>query len=155
MTFDEAFEIVIGHEGGYVNNSADPGGETKYGISKRAYPHLNIAALSLDQAKSIYLNDYWKPSGCESVPDAIRYDLFDAAVNSGNIQAVKWLQQACGAVVDGHIGPKTIAAANAANGEPMRRKFNGYRLQFMTELATWSSFGKGWARRIASNLINH
>lgn len=152
MTFDQAFEAVIGHEGGYVNNPKDPGGETKYGISKRAYPTLNIAALTLEQAKAIYHRDYWQAVGCDDVPEAVRFDLFDAAVNSGVKQAVEWLQQACGAVADGSLGPKTKAAASAMNGYDLRARFTGHRLQFMTDLATWRTFGKGWARRLAANL---
>jgi lysozyme family protein len=65
MTFDEAFDVLIGHEGGYVNHPGDPGGETKFGISKRAYPALDIKALTLGQAKAIYRRDYWIPAGCD------------------------------------------------------------------------------------------
>ena len=153
MTFDQSFEAVIGHEGGYVNNPKDPGGETKYGISKRAYPALNVAALSLDQAKAIYRRDYWQAAGCEDVPEAVRFDLFDAAVNSGVSQAVKWLQQASDAFVDGHFGANTKAAALLVDAHELRARFTGYRLQFMTDRATWATFGKGWARRLAANLM--
>lgn len=154
MNFDQAFEKLIGHEGGYVNNPNDPGGETKYGVSKRAYPNVDIKNLTLDQAKDIYRRDYWNPVNCDAMPDAVRFDLFDASVNSGNAQASKWLQQAAGVTADGKIGPRTLAAVNVTDGGVLHSKFNGYRLQFMTDLTTWSSFGKGWARRIASNLIN-
>ena len=59
MNFDVAFEKLIGHEGGYVNDARDPGGETKYGISKRAYPDEDIAGLTLERAKQIYRRDCW------------------------------------------------------------------------------------------------
>jgi len=154
MNFDLAFEKLIGHEGGYVNDPKDPGGETKFGISKRAYPKLDIKALTMTSAANIYLTDYWIPAGCELVPEAVRYDLFDAAVNSGIRQAIIWLQQAAGTSVDGSIGPKTKAAIGSADGAELHAKFNGYRLKFMTDLTTWDRFGKGWARRIAANLIN-
>jgi lysozyme family protein len=152
MTFDEAFAALIGHEGGYVNNPADLGGETKYGISKRAYPGEDIRNMTLDRAKAIYLRDYWGPAGCDGVPDAIRFDLFDMAVNSGVRAAVKCLQGAAGCPQDGVLGPKTLQAAGALDGAQLAARFNGARLQFMTDLPTWASFGKGWARRIASNL---
>jgi lysozyme family protein len=108
MTFDDAFEQLIGHEGGYVNHPADPGGETKYGITKRSYPGENIADMTLAWAKQIYLRDYWGPAGCDSVPAAIRYDLFDMAINSGVRAAVKCLQGAAGAEQDGILGPRTL-----------------------------------------------
>jgi len=66
--FDKAFEILIGHEGGYVNDVNDRGGETRYGISKRAYPHIDIANLTLAQAKEIYRTDYWDKVKCSSLP---------------------------------------------------------------------------------------
>lgn len=151
MNFDRAFEIVIGHEGGYVNHPNDPGGETKFGISKRAYPSLVISAITLEDAKAIYYRDYWQRVKCEELPDLLRYPMFDAAVNSGVGQAVRWLQTAAGTTVDGVIGPKTIAAAQT---DPNRlfSKLMAVRLDFMTRLPTWRDFGAGWARRIASVL---
>lgn len=125
MTFDEAFEKLIGHEGGYVNNPRDPGGETKYGISKRSYPNENIANLTLERAKEIYKKDFWK----EDVPEEMKYSFFDAAVNSGSVRAKEWLRNS-----------KSVA------------EFNGHRLEFMASLSTWPAFGRGWARRIASIL---
>ena len=82
MNFDVAFEKLIGHEGGYVNDARDPGGETKYGISKRAYPDEDIAGLTLERAKQIYRRDYWDAVQAEYLPDAVRFDLFDAAAIS-------------------------------------------------------------------------
>ena len=59
MSFDRIIEFTLQEEGGYVNNPADPGGMTKYGISKRSYPNLDIANLTIDQAKAIYERDFW------------------------------------------------------------------------------------------------
>jgi lysozyme family protein len=81
--FDQAFVIVVGIEAGYVNDPQDPGGETKYGISKRSYPNLDIAHLTLDQAKAIYFEDYWTPAGCDSMRWELALCVFDAAVNQG------------------------------------------------------------------------
>lgn len=152
MNFDSAFELLIGHEGGYVNNPADPGGETRFGISKRSYPGEDIKTVTLARAKTIYLRDFWAPAGCDGVPAAVRFDLFDMAVNSGVRAAVKCLQGAAGCTQDGVLGPKTLQAVGALDGAQLAARFNGARLQFMTDLPTWASFGKGWARRIASNL---
>ncbi|HOW47364.1 MAG TPA: glycosyl hydrolase 108 family protein [Rubrivivax sp.] len=152
MTFDEAFEALIGHEGGYVNDPRDPGGETKYGISRRAYPGEDIAHLTLERAKQIYLRDYWAPAGCDAVPDALRMDLFDMAVNSGVKPAIRCLQSACGETQDGVLGPRTIQAASSMPPARLLARFNGRRLAMLTDLPTWPAFGKGWARRIADNL---
>lgn len=152
MNFDLAFEKLIGHEGGYVNDARDPGGKTKFGISKRAYPGEDIQNLTLDRAKQLYRRDYWDAVQADNMPDAIRFDLFDAAVNSGVRQAVKWLQTAAKADPDGIIGPKTLLAVRMADPQLLAKRFNGLRLRFMTDLKTWPTFGRGWARRIADNL---
>lgn len=152
MDFATAFERLIGHEGGYVNHPADPGGETKYGITKRSYPGEDIAGMTLERAKQIYYRDYWGPAGCDVVPDGIKFDLFDMAVNAGVKPAVKTLQRAAGETVDGVLGPRTITAATSMPAPRLIARFNGHRLHALTDLETWASFGKGWARRIALNL---
>lgn len=152
MNFDKAFELVIGHEGGYVNNPKDPGGETKYGISKRAYPEENIKNLTLDRAKFLYKRDYWDKVSADSLPEEIRFHIFDAAVNSGVSRASKWLQEACRVGSGTNVGPATIKAANELPSNVLVARYCAIRLEFMTSLSTWSTFGKGWARRIASNL---
>ena len=154
MTYDEAFEALIGHEGGYVNHPKDPGGETKYGIRKRAYPNEDIAGLTLDRAKLIYARDYWEPAGCNEWPEAIRFDVFDVAVNSGVGTAIKMIQRAAFAEVDGKLGPKTRLAVKAINPLVLHARINGARLAYMADLPTWPAFGRGWAKRIASNLTS-
>lgn len=153
MNFDQAFARVIGHEGGYVNNLRDPGGETKFGISKRAYPAVDIANLTLEAAKEIYRRDYWARAMCDQLPPGVAFDLFDAAVNSGIGQAIRFLQRAAGVADDGQVGPLTLAAVRRHDPEVIQARMSGQRLEFMTKLSTWDTFGKGWARRIASNLL--
>lgn len=152
MTFDKAFETLIGHEGGYVNDPRDPGGETRYGISKRAYPDVDIANLTLEQAKAIYLRDYWQRARCDELPPAVAFQVFDTAVNSGIGQSIRFLQRAVGVADDGVVGPLTINAVKRLDAESIAARFNGQRLEFMTKLSTWDVFGRGWARRIAKNL---
>lgn len=154
MDFEHSFIKLIGHEGGYSNNPKDPGGETKYGISKRAYPNIDIRNLTLDGAKRIYRLDYWDKCKCNDLPDSVRFDVFDAAVNSGVKQAILWLQGALNVSTDGIIGQQTIKSAQAMNGERLSMKYNGTRLLFMTKLSSWPTFSKGWARRIAENLMS-
>lgn len=152
MNFDQAFEWLIGHEGGYVNDPRDPGGETKFGISKRSYPAEDIKGLTLERAKAIYRRDFWGVAGCDAVPDAMKFDLFDMAVNSGPVTAIKTLQRSAGVTPDGLLGPITLQALNSTPAPRLVARFNGHRLDFMTDLKTWPVFGKGWAKRVASNL---
>jgi lysozyme family protein len=151
-TFDECFERLIGHEGGYVDHPGDPGGRTKFGISQRAYPGEDIKNLTLERAKTIYRRDYWGPAGCDSVPDAVRFDLFDMAVNAGVKMAVRTVQVAVGETADGVLGPRTLQALQSMPPARLLARFNGARLLALTNLPTWPAFGKGWARRIAANL---
>jgi lysozyme family protein len=153
VTFDDAFTKLIGEEGGYVNNPADPGGETKYGISKRSYPEEDIANLTLARAKYLYARDFWGPAGCDAVPDGIKFDLFDTAVNSGWKRAVMLLQSAVNEVVDGDLGPHTLQAVQSIDPERLIARFNGWRLDFLNDNPTlWATFGRGWSQRIAENL---
>ena len=152
MNFDTAFETLIGHEGGYVNHPTDPGGETKFGISKRAYPAVDIPTLTLERAKEIYRRDYWDRVKGDALPYAVAFNVFDMAVNSGVSPAIKAMQNALGVTADGVIGPVTVGKAMAMDPVRFAVRFNAARLQFYTELPTWSTFGKGWARRIVSNL---
>lgn len=153
MTFDETFTKLIAHEGGEVNDPRDPGGHTKYGISKRAYPDVDIASLTLEQAREIYLRDYWLRARCDQLPPAVAFQVFDTAVNSGIGQSIRFLQRAVGVADDGNVGPLTIAAVKRMDPEAVASRFNGHRLDFMTRLSTWDVFGRGWARRVAKNLM--
>lgn len=150
--FDDAFRRVIGHEGGYVNHPRDPGGETKFGITKRTYPDLDIRNLTLDDAKAIYRRDFWNKLRLDEMPAEIGFDLFDAAINHGRGNAIRFLQRAAGVAADGVVGPVTLAAINDADPQALLARFNGHRLEFFSDLSRWDTFGKGWARRVAANL---
>lgn len=152
MTFDEAIKRVLMHEGGYSDHAADPGGKTMYGITEAVAREVgyrgNMNELPLDLAKRIYKDRYWDAIRADDLPASIRYIMLDAAVNSGPRQAVLWLQRALGVAPDGALGPVTIAHA-FANERGLASKLLSQRLRFMTNLNTWPSFGRGWARRIA------
>ena len=153
MNFDKAFDQLIAHEGGIVENSRDPGGLTNYGISQRSYPTLDIRALTLAEVRQIYKRDFWDRAQCDQLPQDLAFDIFDAAVNSGIGQAIRWLQCAVGVADDGVVGNLTMAAVRRENdSSAIRARFSGHRLDFMTRLSTWDVFGKGWARRVATNL---
>lgn len=158
MNFDQAFESLIGHEGGYSNHPEDPGAETMYGVTAkvaRANGYTgSMIDLPLSTAKAIYKKSYWDTVRADELPDAIRFDVFDASVNSGPGQAIRFLQRATGVADDGRLGPLTIRAVMAMDPQLLDKRLNGYRLRFMAELKTWPPFGRGWASRIATNLID-
>lgn len=159
--FNKSLRLVFGHEGGYVNNPNDPGGETKFGISDRRdglmdghadidgdrVPDVRIKLLTLEQAGRIYWREYWQPLRCDELHPSIAYVLFDTAVNTGNRQAVRLLQRGLQITDDGLIGPATIAAANR---DPKHTVLSlaVQRVMFNAGLSTWAHFGKGWTKRI-------
>lgn len=151
--FPVYIERVLGHEGGYVNHPADPGGETQWGIAKASYPNVDIKALTRAQAVEIYRRDFWERVHAEELPPALGFQALDAAVNHGTGNAVRWLQRAAGVADDGFFGPVSRAAIKAASENDLLLRFNAVRLDFYTRLSTWPTFGKGWARRIAGNLL--
>lgn len=150
MNFDQAFTRLLGNEGSYSNNPADPGGETNFGISKRSYPDVDVANLTQDGAKAIYLRDFWNPVG--DADPAIKFQVFDFAVNSGISTAIRKLQAAIGVADDGHWGPLSAAKLAATDKNDVLMRFIAQRLRFWTSLSTWPSFGKGWANRAATDL---
>lgn len=150
MDFDTAFDRLLGSEGGYVNHPNDPGGETNWGISKRSYPDVDIKNLTREGAKAIYLRDFWEPLG--NAPGAVKYQVFDFAVNSGIQTAIRKLQSAIGVVDDGHWGPKSTTKLAGMDVGDVLMRFIARRLRFWTSLSTWPTFGKGWANRAADNL---
>lgn len=151
MQFQDFIEHTLQLEGGYVNDPVDPGGETKYGISKRSYPNVDIAALTPDQAVDIYRNDYWEAPRINELPASVAYAVFDMGVNAGPGRAIKILQRILGIKQDGRIGPVTIQAAQDYQGnlladysEARRHYYNSLvqRNQFL------SKFKFGWLRRV-------
>ena len=150
--FDEIIEQVLEHEGGYVNDPKDLGGETKYGITKRFYPELNIKELTIEKAKQIYKDDYWDKNRVESLPQNLWHIFFDMCVNMGRRTAVKVLQRAAvnrgrDIEVDGGLGPTTIKALNGVELDRVR----AYRVKFYVDLITakpeQEKFFLGWFRR--------
>lgn len=156
MNFDSAFDLLIIHEGGFSNHPDDPGGATMYGVTEavaRDWGYTgHMRDFTLAMAKDIYRDRYWTKCQCDAMPDAIRYPLFDAAVNSGPTQAVKWLQAAAGVKADGIIGMATRHAVTQLDPYALKAAMIARRLRFMTDLKNWPSFSRGWARRIASIL---
>jgi lysozyme family protein len=150
--FDDIIEVVLEHEGGYVNDPKDPGGETNFGIAKRSHPNVDIANLTKDSAKEIYKEVYWDKNKVESLSEDLRHIYFDMCVNQGRGRAVKILQKAANAKganlkVDGGMGPKTVAAMDGVELDRVR----AYRVKYYADLVTrkpdLERFYFGWFRR--------
>lgn len=159
MSFDQAFKFVMKWEGGAVitDDPDDPGGLTKYGISQRSYPDLDIRNLTEDHARQIYMRDYYLKSKASQLPDALRLAHFDAAVNMGVSRANKLLQKALKVESDGIIGVKTLKASHSQDGDVLP-SILAYRALFyvglVTRKPTLSKFLFGWFRRIFDIAIN-
>jgi lysozyme family protein len=168
MTFDDAFTALLGNEGGLSMEPNDRGNwtsgivgqgllkGTKYGISAMSFPGEDIANMTIDRAKDIYLRQYWGPAGCDTVPDSVKFDLFDMAVNSGVRNAVKNLQSAAGLSggdVDGILGSHTLQAIQSTPETRLWARFQGARLRFIVNSTVWAAEGRGLINRIANNLM--
>lgn len=153
--FNAAWASLLGNEGGYSNHPADPGGETMWGITKRVAVANGYTGpmrdLPLETARAIAKRKYWDVYRCDELPDAVAFQVLDAAYNGG--YPVKWLQLSVGERPDGKLGPKTMAAVQATDPAKIVMKFLAYRLMYMTALKTWPTFGRGWANRIAGNML--
>lgn len=148
--FDDCMAEVLPHEGGYVNHKADPGGETKYGISKRSYPKVDIASLTVEDAKAIYRRDFWAAIRGDELPAGIDLVTLDPAINSGPKRGIGWLQKGLGIMADGMMGPVTIKAARAAQPVEAIQRASAARMGWLRGLKTWGTFGRGWSRRVAA-----
>lgn len=157
MSFQRALQRLAKHEGGYVDHPRDPGGKTAWGITEATARAHGYAGHMRDMPKTvadrIYKAAYWDAIQADNLPDALRFDVFDAAVNSGVTQAIRWLQIAAGVTADGHLGPITLQAVRHADPHQLARRYAGLRLRFLADNKNWPDFGKGWARRVAANLI--
>lgn len=146
--FDKAFDLLVGVEGGYVNDPRDPGGETKYGITKRTYPAVDIAGLTLDDAKLMYVTDFWMPAHCAALPWPLCLFVFDAAVNQGVGAAVKLLQKSLGTVQDGVIGNNTLTALQRAEQKELCAMFMADRALRYVGTRNFDTYGRGWFKRL-------
>jgi lysozyme family protein len=129
--FDDAFTALMGNEGGYSNNPLDPGGETMWGITERVARATGyggeMRTLPLAAAKAIAKQRYWDVARCDELDPRVAFDVFDTVFNGG--PAVKWLQQAAGALPDGILGPDTLGKLHQVDPLKVLMRFNAYRLQ--------------------------
>ena len=161
MTYDRWQRIVseiLKHEGGYVNHPADKGGPTKYGITQKTYPKLDIENLTKEQAADIYYRDWYLPLRCNEIADErVALKLLDMAINFGASKAVRLFQQSLierGHAIQatGRINAETVAAANKANPEKLlevirRRQADRYRAIIAAD-PSQAVFERGWMNRV-------
>lgn len=133
--FDRVISFILNEEGGYSQNPQDPGGETKYGISKRAHPTVDIAALTPEAAKAIYRRDYWNPLGLDGLKFGPALVLMDCAVNQGVKRAMQ------------------IKDKVSTSSAPFIVAFQAERALHYASLPTFATFGRGWMRRLIRGSI--
>ena len=150
--FDEIIEVVLHHEGGYVNDPQDPGGETNFGIAKRSHPDVDIKNLTKDGAKEIYKEHYWDANKVDDLPDELKHIYFDMCVNQGRGRAGRIIQRAANnkgheLLVDGVLGPITLGKIDNVELDRVR----AYRIKYYADLVTrkpdLEKFYFGWFRR--------
>lgn len=151
--FEIAMKILLDKrvEGGYVNDPNDDGGETNFGISKRAFPNVDIKNLTPEKAAQIYLANYWIPCHCDQLPPSVAILVFDSAVNMGVETASKILQESVGVPADGIIGKQTISAANGLcynRSYDLLNEYMSIRIVRYSRMKKWPLYVTGWMRRI-------
>jgi lysozyme family protein len=161
--FEQSLNFVLASEGGYSDDSADKGGETNFGISKKSHPDEDIANMTLERAAEIYQKDYWMPIRGDDLPSGVDYVTFDSAVNHGPGNAGRFLQRASNRQIgtlttDGVIGPMTIE--KVARCEPrglicdiLRERDIFYRKIVARDISQ-SKFMRGWLARLATVAVN-
>jgi lysozyme family protein len=156
QNWQKALEAVLHHEGGFVNHPKDPGGMTNLGCTKAVWEEWTghtvdekaMRCLTPADVSPLYKRKYWDKVAGDELPTGIDYCCFDTAINSGPGRAIKLLQGCVGTVVDGALGPKTLAAVRASNQSELVQAYAQARLAFLQSLPTWDTFGKGWGRRV-------
>lgn len=154
--WDDALAAVLHHEGGFVHHPSDPGGITNLGCTKTVWEEFcghpvteqDMRALQPSDVAPLYRTRYWDKVKGDQLPAGVDYVVFDAAINSGPGRAAKWLQECVGATPDGAIGPGTLAAVAAMPAADIVARYKEIRLNFLRELKTWDTFGRGWERRV-------
>lgn len=147
--FSKALDFVLAREGGYSNDPDDRGGATKYGISSKAYPDVDIKNLTIAAATAIYHKDYWDANWCDQMPYWAGFAVFDTAVQMGRHHAVICLQKTANLRDDGKLSAELIRTIKHLDPHEGLADYLSYRLVRYANLAGWPRFGRGWARRCA------
>ena len=154
--YDKCLEIILHHEGGYVNHPKDPGGETNLGVTKRVYEEWGgkkkMKDLKVADVAPIYEKNYWARCKCDDLPNGLDLCVFDFGVNAGIKRAGRFLQKMVGASPDGAVGPNTLKKVNEwieQHGvEHAIKSYQEARQGYYESLRHFKTFGKGWTRRV-------
>lgn len=162
--FQQSTEWMLVHEGGYVNHPKDPGGATNRGATQRTYdgfrdrmklPRQSVRNITETEVYEIYRTQYWNAVQADLLPDGLDYAVYDFAVNSGPGRAARNLQALLGVKQDGQIGNITLGALAKVNDiESLIIRLCTNRWNWMKTLSTYSTFGKGWTRRVMGYTVN-
>lgn len=160
--FQKCLEIILHHEGGYVNHPKDPGGETNLGVTKRVYEEWggtkDMKDLTVEDVAPIYKKNYWDRVKGDNLPAGLDLCIFDFAVNAGPGRAAKMIQRMIGVTVDGGIGPMTLQALGIYEEEvggvnEVIIEYQKQRQSYYESLKNFDTFGKGWTRRVDETTI--
>jgi lysozyme family protein len=154
--YHKCLELILHHEGGYVNHPKDPGGETNLCVTKRVYEEWGgtkeMVDLTVEDVEPIYEKKYWSRVKGDDLPSGLDLCVFDFAVNAGPGRAAKYLQSMIGTTVDGGIGPNTLrAVGNYVEEVGLQTAIENYqanRQRYYEKLNTFETFGRGWTRRV-------
>ncbi len=158
--FDRALGVILHHEGGFVNHPRDPGGMTNLGVTRKTWEgwtgkpssEAEMRGLTKEKVAPVYRKNYWDKLRCDDIAPALALCVFDFGVNAGPARAARYLQRLCGVAEDGVIGPATIAAAKAwtdrVGAAEAVRAYQEARRGYYRSLPTFSTFGRGWLRRV-------
>lgn len=159
--FERSLKALLRHEGGYVNHPRDPGGATNLGITLGTAKAWrldvdgdgdvdvnDVRLLTPATAAPVYRKGYWQACRCDALPAGVDYMIFDLAVNSGTRRAKRYLQRALGVTEDAIIGKDTLKAVGRAEPLALLRSIRAEREAFYRSLDTFSTFGRGWLRRL-------
>lgn len=153
--FEPCLQIILSHEGGFVNHPQDPGGATNKGITKKTYENFLKREVSIEELKNIsdehinniYYKRYWNPVKGNRLPLGLDLSMFDWAVNSGPRRASKELQKVLEVSADGIIGKQTLGKIKEHDVKFLIENLHVARETFYRNLSTFETFGKGWLRR--------
>jgi lysozyme family protein len=155
--FARCLPLLLAHEGDFSDDPHDPGGATNLGVTfhtladwrGRPVTVEDVRALTVEEAGAIYRARYWKAAACDRLPAGVDLITFDCAVNQGVDRARRFLQAAARVVVDGQIGPVTLAAVAKVPARELVERIRALRLAHYKSLPGYPRYGKGWSRRLA------
>ena len=155
--YEKCLELILHHEGGYVNHPKDPGGETNMGVTKRVYEEWggtkDMKDLTFEDVAPIYKKNYWDRVKGDDLSSGLDLCIFDFGVNAGTGRAAKFIQKMIGVTADGGIGPQTLRALGIYEEEvggvaEVIKEYQIRRQEYYESLSTFKTFGRGWTRRV-------